>query len=220
MTPRRAFITIPAAVAALTFAVFGSAAEVPSKWQAGRHYQLVPEPVPTSVATGKVEVAEVFWYGCSHCFALDPVLEEWKSGKAEYIEFARVPVIWGAVHRQHAKLYYTAQALRRSELHAKIFDAIHKEGAPLADRDEVVAREMHLAFFGAHGITQGQFDAAYDSMMVATNMQRAEAFTRKLGVDNVPLVFINGKYVASVGDAGGEAQLIALINDLAASEKR
>ena len=66
--------------------------------EGGTNYTLLARPQPTNVEPGKVEVVEVFWYGCSHCYALDPVLESWKKNKAAYIEFVRVPVIWGPCH--------------------------------------------------------------------------------------------------------------------------
>ena len=220
MKARRAFLATASASALAAFAVVAGAADALSKWRAGTDYQLLAEPVPPTVASGKVEVAEVFWYGCGHCLALDPVLEEWNKGKAPYIEFVRVPVIWGPQHRQHAKLYYTVQALKRPELHPMVFHAIHRENLPLADRDETVARAMQFEFFGRHGITEQQFNAAYDSMTVAMNVQRAEMLTRTLRVDSVPIVFVNGKYSAMVTPAGGEKQLIAVIDSLAESEKR
>jgi len=190
-----------------------------SKWQAGTNYKLLPAPQPTSVAAGKIEVDEVFWYGCGHCYALDPVLESWKAEKPPYVEFVRVPVIWGPVQRQHAKLYYTLQALRRPELHTKVFDAIHQQGLALSARNEVEARALQFAFFNREGVTDKEFDAAYDSMSVASNMLHAEEFTKKFAVANVPVMVVNGKYMTSVSEAGSEAKLIALVNDLAASEK-
>lgn len=219
MSGRRAFIASAAlSIAGLAVARVSDAATSP--WQAGVHYRLVPTPVAPTVASGQVEVTEVFWYGCSHCFALDPALEEWNARKANYIEFVRVPVIWGPIHRQHAKLYYTLLALRRPELHAKVFEAIHREGIALSAREDVQARAMQMSFLVRHGVSEQQFSGAYDSMMVATNMQRAENYTRELAVENVPSIFINGKIATSVGEAGGEAQLLKLIDDLAASEKR
>jgi thiol:disulfide interchange protein DsbA len=190
-----------------------------SKWQEGTNYKLAPAPQPTGVAAGKVEVTEVFWYGCGHCYALDPALESWKTEKPPYVEFVRVPVIWGPVQRQHAKLYYTIQALHRPELHPKVFDAIHKQGLALSARDEVEARAMQFAFLSGQGITETRFNAAYDSMTVATNMTRAEEYTKQFAVASVPLMIVNGKYITSVSDAGSEEKLLALINDLAASEK-
>jgi protein dithiol oxidoreductase (disulfide-forming) len=189
------------------------------QWRPGVNYKMLPEPQPTSAPSGKVEVNEVFWYGCSHCYALDPVLEDWQSKKAPYIEFARVPVVWGAAHKQHAKLFYTLQALRKPELHAKVFDAIHKEGQPLADRDEVKARELAFNFFSTHGVSKQQFDSAYDSMTVMMNVQKAERLTQEYAVSSVPMVFIGGKYSTGVSEAGGTTQLLALIDELAAREK-
>jgi thiol:disulfide interchange protein DsbA len=218
MMIRRAFLAFAAtSCAALVASVAYPAVD---QWRAGVNYQLLEKPQAPTVTSGKVEVTEVFWYGCGHCAALDPILEEWNTAKPDYIEFVRVPVIWGQVHRQHAKLYYTLQALRRPDLHGKVFEAIHREGFSLSSQDEVKARALQFAFCNRFGVTEQQFDAAYDSMTVAMNVRQAETFTRTRRVDNVPLVFIHGTFVTSVSEAGGEMQLISLINHLAAGEKQ
>src|SRR6266852_5061427 len=67
-----------------------------------------------SISPGKVEVVEVFWLGCPHCYALEPFIQTWLKTKPAYIDFVRVPVMWGPVHRAHARLFYTLQALNRS----------------------------------------------------------------------------------------------------------
>ena len=226
MTTRRALVALVTLVASgwgLNACARGpeasAAASVLSKWQAGTNYRLAPNPQPTNVEAGKIEVNEVFWYGCGHCFALDPALEGWKTKKQPYVEFVRVPVIWGGVQRQHAKLFYTIQALHRPELHPVVFDAIHRRGKPLSAREEVEARALQFEFLSSQGVTQQEFDAAYDSMTVATNLLRAEEFTRKFAVESVPVMVVNGKYITSVSEAGSEAKLIALVDDLAASEK-
>lgn len=225
MTTRRALLLLVALMAgSWTQSACARAPESPAgsaldKWQAGTNYQLVPAPQPTGAASGKIEINEVFWYGCRHCYALDPALEQWRTAKPAYVEFVRVPVIWGQVQRQHAKLYYTLQALHRPELHTKVFDAIHRHGMALSAPDEVEARALQFAFLSGEGVTRNEFDAAYDSMTVATNMIRAEDFTKKFAVGSVPVLVVNGKFMTSVSEAGSEAKLIALINDLAASEK-
>jgi thiol:disulfide interchange protein DsbA len=196
-----------------------STASTLDKWRAGTNYQLLRAPQPTTVGSGKVEIDEIFWYGCGHCYALDPTLEGWKAEKPPYVEFVRIPVIWGQVHRQHAKLYYTLQALHRPELHSKVFDAIHQQGLPLSGRDDVQARAMQLAFLVSQGVTETEFNTAYDSMTVATNMLRAEDLTKKYAVASVPTLIVNGKYSTSVAEAGDQILLLSLINDLAASEK-
>lgn len=190
------------------------------KWREGVHYQLLPQPPQAPQRAGDtVRVHEIFWYGCGHCYALDPVLEAWDAEKADYIEFVRLPVIWGPMHRQHAKLFYTLKALGKLDLHPKVFDAIHKEHLPLADNNEATAREMHFGFLKRHGVTRAEFDAAYDSQAVADDLELAERVTLAYRVDSVPTIFVNRRYSAGVTVAGGPEQLIELINDLAASEK-
>ena len=189
------------------------------QWRAGTNYTLLETPQAPAVGAGKVEVAEVFWYGCGHCYALDPALESWKADKPAYVEFVRIPVIWGPAHRQHAKLFYTIQALGRPDLHAKIFDAIHRGGKPLSAPKDEDARAMQLEFLKEHGVSEKSFNAAYDSMPVAANVQRARDLTEQYAVGSVPLIVVNGKYETGVGPAGGATELLSLINDLAASEQ-
>ena len=189
------------------------------EWRAGTNYTLLVQPQPPDVGAGRVEVDEVFWYGCGHCYALDPALETWKASKPAFIEFVRIPVVWGPTHRQHAKLYYTIQALGRADLHARIFDAIHRDGKQLAAQRDEDARAMQLEFLKDNGVTEKDFNAAYDSMSVETNVRRAEQLTQQYAVASVPLIIVNGKYSTGVGPAGGPSQLLTLINDLAASEK-
>jgi thiol:disulfide interchange protein DsbA len=78
---------------------------------------------------------------------------------------------------------------------------------------------MQLVFLSAQGVNESRFNSAYDSMSVASNMLRAEEVTKKFAVANVPVMIVNGKYMTSVSEAGSEDKLIALVNDLAASEK-
>jgi protein dithiol oxidoreductase (disulfide-forming) len=189
------------------------------EWRLGTHYTLLDTPQRPNVGAGKVEVAEVFWYGCGHCYALDPALENWKTGKPAFIEFVRVPVIWGPAHRQHAKLFYTIQALGRPDLHARIFEAIHRGGKTLAAPSDSDARAMQMEFLKEHGVSEQSFNAAYDSMPVEANVQQARSLTEQYAVASVPLIIINGKYQTGVGPAGGATQLLSLINDLAAHEK-
>jgi thiol:disulfide interchange protein DsbA len=222
MSRKHAFGGALVASALLTFVSLAACARdgaVPAKWQPGTHYTQVAAAQPTSAAKDKVEVLEVFWYGCGHCFVLDPALESWNASKPGYVEFTRLPVIWGPAHAQHAKLFYTLRALKRDDLHAKVFAAIHEGGQMLASQDEVAARDMQRKFLVAHGVTEKDFDAAYDSMTVATQLRRAENLTRAYQVASVPLIIVNGKYSTGVSQAGGIPQLLNLINDLAASEK-
>lgn len=222
---RRAYLPIAALVVASLTALnacaqAGDPAAALAKWQAGSNYTQLPAAQLTYVAAGKVEVNEVFWYGCGHCYALDPVLESWNRGKPAFIEFVRTPVMWGPVHQQHARIYYTLQALNRPDLHAKVFEAIHKDHNLLAAEDQAQAREIVIRFFKDHGVTEKDFAAAYDSSAVADNMKRAQDATYRYGVTSVPQIFVNGKYMTDVSMAGGQTQLINLVTDLATSEQK
>jgi thiol:disulfide interchange protein DsbA len=191
------------------------------KWQVGKNYQPIVPAQPTNVGPGKVEVVEVFWFGCSHCYALDPYLESWNKNKPSYVEFVRIPVMWGPAHKSHARLFYTLVALgREADLHAKVFDTINRGNNPLLGNDEESSYTAQLAFAKANGIEEKKFAETYRSMWVDTKLKQAEELTKRYRVEGVPMMVINGKYSADVGSAGGHSQLLTLINDLAASEKR
>jgi protein dithiol oxidoreductase (disulfide-forming) len=210
--------TAPAAAAAPAAAPARPGAT--TNWSPGTHYEVLGRPQPTDVASGKVEVIEFFWYGCPHCYALEETLEKWTKTKPAYVDFSRTHVIWGPMHRQHAKLYYTLQALGRLDLHAKVFEAFHRDHNMLAAQDEAQARAMHQAFCEANGVSKKDFDAAYDSMSVATNLQRAEEKTYRYAIQSVPTMVIDGKYETNVSMAGGAAELLQLVDSLAAREKK
>jgi thiol:disulfide interchange protein DsbA len=198
--------------------------QLPSgRWKAGVNYKPVVPAQPTTAPPGKVEVDEVFWYGCSHCYALDPFLESWKKNKPAYIDFVRVPVMWGPVHQGHARLFYTLQALGRLDaLHTQVFDEIHQRNNMLVStrNDATETRSEQLAFAKAHGISEKDFLQTYDSMGVDLALKRAQDFTTRYSIEGVPTIIVNGRYETDVGMAGGQSQLIELIDFLAANEKK
>lgn len=190
------------------------------RWQSGVHYKAVVPAQPTNADAGEVEVLEVFWLGCGHCYALEPFIESWKKSKPDYVKFSHVPVMWGPAHRAHGRLFYTLESLGRNDLITKAFDEIHKRGNMLVANDDAQSQRLALAFARANGISEADFNREYNGFGVNTRLQRAEELTRRYRVEGVPVVFINGKYQTDVGMAGGQKQLIDLINDLAAHEKR
>ena len=190
------------------------------QWKPGVNYVPLVPAQPTSVAPGKVEVVEVFWYACPHCYALEPFVQNYLKNKPEYVEFVRVPVMWGPVHRAHARLFYILESLGRKDLHAKVFDTIHKEEKMLVANDDASTQKMQLDFAVANGIKAEDFKKAWDSFTVNSSLQRAQQLTERYHVDGVPLIVVNGKYETDVSKAGGPGPLLQMINDLTASEKR
>ena len=192
------------------------------KWQPGVNYDPVVPAQPTSVAPGKVEVMEVFWLACPHCYALEPPIHSWLKSKPAYVEFVRVPVIWQDIHRAHARLYYTLEALGRDDLIAKAFDTIHQDlenrVPPLVGQSEEETFRLQQQFAVQNGVSADDFAKAYNSFSVSSNLQRAEEITQRYHVQGVPFFVVNGKYSTDVAQAGSESKLTELIGDLAASE--
>lgn len=180
----------------------------------GTNYRKVVPAQPTTVAPGKVEVVEFFWYGCGHCFKLDPAIEAWRGkGKPPYVEFVRVPAMWNDTLRMHARLFYTAEALGKlDELHSTIFREIHVNDDPLSTVEQMTA------FFKKHGVSADEFQKTFASFAVESKLQRADFLNRRFQINSVPQVAVNGKYLTDEGMAGGEPELFQIIQELAAHE--
>jgi len=196
-------------------------AQLPAgKWKPGVNFDPIVPAQPTGASPGKVEVVEVFWLGCPHCYALEPFVQAWLKNKPNYIEFVRIPVMWGPVHRAHARFFYTLAALNRSDLFGKAFDTIQQKHELLVSTtgndDETL--KLQQAFAKDNGITPEDYAKAYNSFSVNSNLQRAEQLTQRYQVQGVPLVVIDGKYSTDVSKAGGPQQLISEIDDLAKAE--
>jgi protein dithiol oxidoreductase (disulfide-forming) len=190
------------------------------RWKAGVNYDPVVPAQPTAAPAGKVEVLEVFWYACPHCYDLESYIVAWRKSKPDYIDFERVPVMWGPVHRAHAQLYYTLKQLGRNDLDQKVFDTLHNQQSPLVGNTPEETFALQLQFAKDQGIDPDAFRKAYNSFAVNSDLQRAEVITQRYQVEGVPLIVINGKYTTDVGKAGSHENLIAEINDLAAGEHR
>ncbi|MBV9696352.1 MAG: thiol:disulfide interchange protein DsbA/DsbL [Gammaproteobacteria bacterium] len=198
--------------------VAGGSALPAGKWQAGTDYNVLVPAQPTSSGPGKVEVMEIFWLACPHCYELEPFLQGWLKSKPGWVEFVRVPVIWQPMHRAHARLYYTLDALGRLDLLPKVMDTMVKERSFLVGDSDQETEGLMQKWAVAHGVSAADFANAYNSFTVNTNLQRAEELTNRYRVEGVPFVVVNGKYTTDVTHARGESRLIELIGDLAAAE--
>jgi protein dithiol oxidoreductase (disulfide-forming) len=190
------------------------------RWKPGVNYDPVVPAQPTSAPAGKVEVMQAFWYACPHCYDLEEHLVAWRKTKPDYVEFVRVPVMWGPIHRAHAQLYYTLKQLGRNDLDAKVFETLHQGTNPLVGNTPEETFSRQLQFAQANGIDADAFRKAYNSFAVNSDLQRAEEIGDRYHLEAVPQMIINGKYMTDVGKAGSYDNLFAEINDLAASEHK
>jgi thiol:disulfide interchange protein DsbA len=191
-----------------------AAADVSARFQLNAHYTRLSPTQPTSSSPTSVEVAEMFWYGCPHCFTFDPLLAEWEERKPEYVSFVRIPAVWNPLLQLHARAYYAAEALGKSaEMHEPFFREIHVNGNAL-DTEEKLA-----AFFGRFGVDEATFKSTFDSFAVHTKVQRADELARRYMISSVPSIVVNGKYTTDATMTGSYESLIDLIDELVASER-
>jgi thiol:disulfide interchange protein DsbA len=181
--------------------------------QQGVHYKLLTPAQPTSVAPGKVEVVEVFWYACGHCYLLEPRLEAWdRKGRPANAQLVRLPATWNNVLKTHARLFYTMELLGRQDLNPEIWREINVK------RNMLATPEAIEAFFTSRGVSKADFNKAFAGFAVDSKIMKAEDLNRRYKITSTPTVVVNGKYVTDAGMAGGEEQLFQVINALVARE--
>jgi thiol:disulfide interchange protein DsbA len=135
----------------------GGDAPTTGRFELGVHYLRLSPTQPTSSNPDQVEVCEVFWYGCPHCYELDPLLEQWRQNKPDYVNFVRVPAVWDPLLQMHARAFYTAEALGKGEeMHAEFFREIHER------RNRLDTEAKLQEFFGRFGVDAAAFKAAFD----------------------------------------------------------
>jgi protein dithiol oxidoreductase (disulfide-forming) len=202
------------ALMAFALLAMAGAASAAIELKDGVNYKLLQPAQPTNVAPGKVEVVEVFWYACGHCYLLEPKLEAWnRAGRPGNAELVRVPATWNNMLKTHARVYYTMELLGRQNLHPEIWREINLKGNRLDTPQSIEA------FFTSHGVSKADFQKAFSSFSVDSKIMRAEDMNRRYKITATPTIIVNGKYVTDVGMAGSEEKLFQVINALVAKEK-
>jgi thiol:disulfide interchange protein DsbA len=180
----------------------------------GKEYHTLGNPQPVAVP-GKIEVVEMFWYGCPHCFHLEPYVQQWLKTKPGDVNFVRIPAVLGKGWELLAKAYYTAELLGvLDKVHSELFDEIHVRHDPI--RDEKSLRE----FFVSHGVLPESFDKTFNSFAVTVKVNNARMMSRRYGISGVPTLIVDGKYSTSVGDAGSNEKVFKVVDYLIAKERK
>ncbi len=183
-------------------------------WKEGVNYEKLAAPQPTDNAD-KIEVRELFWYACPHCYRLEPVLHEWLKEKPADVEFVRMPAILGPNWELLARAYYTAEILGvLDKVHGPIFERLHKE------RKRIRTPEDVRAIFVKQGISANDFDKAFKSFAVVMKTNRSKRVREMYGITGVPTLIINGKYRTNATMAGGNKQMFEVIDYLVEQERK
>jgi thiol:disulfide interchange protein DsbA len=175
-------------------------------------YEELTTPVATTVAQGKVEVLELFWYGCPHCYKFEPSLQKWLKAKADYIEYVPFPAVFtNEKWKNSAKAFYTAHVLKiHDKIHTAMFSAIHDKGRNLFDEASIGE------FFVEQGVSKEEFENTYNSFTVDAKTRTATQLTKKYGIDGVPAIVVNGKY--RVLTTNGFDKMLEVVDYLAKKE--
>lgn len=185
--------------AALVAAVFTLTAPLVTRaedYTENMHYELISPPQPTSSAD-KIEVVELFWYGCPHCYQFEPTLVKWLKNLPPNVVFVRTPGIFRPEWSVLARAYYTAEALGAlDKVHEQIFAAVHELKRPLQNEDQLAA------LFAEHGVKEDDFRKTFRSFAIEGKVRRAQEMSQRYGARGVPTMIVNGKYRVSAGMPG------------------
>ena len=199
--------------ALLAFLWLPALAQAADTFEEGTHYQPVSPAVPVA-EPGKIEVVELFWYGCPHCFHMEPLVAEWLKSKPKGVVFRRIPAIFAQQWVPHARAFYAVEALDKLEqFHRPLFDALHQDKRLIMNEDSLAdfAKEM--------GIDAGQFRQAYDGPSVDAKVKKAMLLTRDYGIDGVPSFIVNGKYRVTASMAGSQEGILKVVDFLIEKER-
>ena len=173
-------------------------------------YQIVTPPVPTQAhSVGRVEVVEMFWYGCPHCFHFEPIINAWATHRSSNVDFVRVPAIFRDDWEPLARAFYTAEVLGvLDRIHEPLFQAIQIQHRRLDNEDAI------RAFFVEQGVAAADFTRVFHSFMVEVRLNRAKDLTARYGIDGVPSIIVNGTYRTNGTLAGSLEKLPVVIDAL------
>tara|TARA_Y100001970_G_scaffold207475_1_gene252785 strand:- start:18610 stop:19248 length:639 start_codon:yes stop_codon:yes gene_type:complete len=184
---------------------------IQANYQLGRDYGSLSRPLPVK-QDGVVDVIEIFWYGCGHCFNLAPVVSKWAKEKDSSVNFQKMPVTWGPVHQLHAKLFYTIEALGIGENgHSAVFTAIHKEGNFLASEAAIID------FLEKLGMEKSETIKYMNSFSVRQKVKRAIEITKQFKVTATPMMFVDGQY--RVEAKGGSSKMLKVVDHVIEIQK-
>lgn len=180
---------------------------------AGTHYEVLPTPVATR-DKNKIEVVALFWYGCSHCFSFEPMLNSWKTNLPADVDLHHTPAVWNATMKLHAQAFYTARALGvMDKFHQPFFNAMHVERQRLGTESSVEQ------FFEKIGVDNKKFKTTFNSFGVTSQVKLAESRASSYRMQGTPELVVNGKYRIATALAGSHSEMIKVAEHLIEIER-
>lgn len=223
----RAFTVPLSVVFALLFSL-AACAQDNGQFKAGQHYQVLPQAMPSS-DDSKIEVTELFWYGCLHCYNFEPALERWKKDVPEDVTLLKVPAIWQPLMDVHARMFYVAETMGvLDKMHAPIFNAISQQRQVFATRDgrdwapDLKAIE---ALFNQSGTDGAKAAKLMNSFTINSKVKQGIAKQRAYQLTGTPEIVVAGKYRISSslpglkGESNGHELMLQVADFLIEKER-
>lgn len=193
--------------------LFGMSAQAAEPIQAGKQYVELSSAVPVS-QPGKIEVVELFWYGCPHCYAFEPIINPWVEKLPADVNFVRIPAMFGGPWDAHGQLFITLDTMGvEHKVHAAVFEAIQKGGKRLTDKNDMAD------FVATQGVSKAEFLKTFDSFAVKGKIAQYKELAKKYEVTGVPTMIVNGKYRFDLGTSGGPEATLQVADQLIAKER-
>ncbi|MBT8079445.1 MAG: thiol:disulfide interchange protein DsbA/DsbL [Gammaproteobacteria bacterium] len=190
------------------------------KFEQGKHFFRFQSTQPVVGGPDKIEVAEIFWYGCAHCYDFEPHINQWADSAPENVRFVRIPATWNPLLELHAKLYYTEEVLVNNgkienpeAFRAAVFNEYHQR------RNRLTSEASIQTLFERHGVSADDFRNTWNSFEVSSKLNKAKDLAVRYGISGVPAVVVNGKYrTGSSNDVRGYPMLLEVVDELVARE--
>jgi len=171
-------------------------------------YSEVKPAIPVET-DGKIEVVEFFWYGCIHCYNLEPAVEKWEKTLPKDVQFRRVPAVFNDRWAIDASIFYTFEAMGLlDKLHRPFFDAIHRERLRTDNQKEV------MDWLQKQGVEPKKFTETMKSFGVQSKMRRAAQLTALYKIDGTPAMAVNGRYTVSTEQGRSQNGMFETVNYL------
>lgn len=176
--------------------------------------QFFPIPAQPTDDPSRIEVREFFFYGCGACYAFEPYLREWEAGKAGDVLLVRTPALRSTRWIPLTMVYLVLLKLgAHQRLHQEVFDAYHFDNVDLGDRN------TFIDWAAERGLARDAVQTAWESREVAMALELTQGVTRRYGVQGVPTLVVDGRYLTSPSLAGGQRETLDLVDQLVARRR-
>lgn len=202
-----------AVLAALLLVISAAAvsAEPAAAPVAGVDYSKLSSPEPVPAHAGRVQVTEVFWYGCPYCQVFEPLFDGWVTAHSDQIAVERLPAPLGDSLIPGAKVFY---ALKKMGLEEKFHNQLL--AAAKAEQIDVTEEKSFADWLAQRGVPRDQFETIYHSAWVDAQVEQARKRVLADEILTIPALVVNGTYVTSSQMAKGYQQVLSVVDYLVA----